>query len=56
MLAKHKVNKQKKSDMRYEIDGRPRYSEKFIAWFVDNVKQPNWLDSAIEYRRKQNRK
>jgi hypothetical protein len=56
VLAKHKVNKQKKSDMRYEIDGRPRYSEKFIAWFVDNVKQPNWLDSAIEYRRKQNRK
>lgn len=56
VLAKHQIKKQKKSDMRFEIDSIPRYSEKFITWFVGNVKQPNWLDSAKEYRRKQNRK
>ncbi len=53
VLNKHKVNKQKKSDYRYEIDGIPRYSEKFIVWFVDNLKQPNWLESAKEFRRQQ---
>ncbi|WP_448550815.1 DUF3644 domain-containing protein [Thalassotalea montiporae] len=53
VLNKHKVNKQKKSEYRYEIDGIPRYSEKFIVWFVDNLKQPNWLESAKEFRRRQ---
>lgn len=56
VLAKHEIKKQKKSDMCFEIDGIPRYSEKFINWFVDNVKQPKWLESAKEYRRRQNRK
>ncbi len=56
VLNKHKVNKQKKSDYRYEIDGIPRYSEKFIVWFVDNLKQSNWLESAKEFRRQQLRK
>jgi hypothetical protein len=53
VLSKHKINKQKKSDFRYEIDGRPRYSEKCIEWIVDNIKQPNWLESAKKFRRKQ---
>lgn len=53
VLSKHRIKKQKKSEFRYEIDGRPRYSEKFIVWFVENLKQPNWLDSAKEFRRKQ---
>ncbi|GGA85883.1 hypothetical protein GCM10011369_29900 [Neiella marina] len=53
VLHKHKISKQKKSDMRYEIDGRPRYSEKFIRWFVENLKQPKWLEAAKEFRRKQ---
>jgi len=56
VLSKHKVRKQKKSDFRYEIDGRPRYSEKFIVWFVENLKQPNWLESAKNFRRKQLKK
>lgn len=56
VLNKHKINKNKKSDYRYEIDGRPRYSEKFIVWFVENMKQPNWLESAKDFRRKQLRK
>lgn len=56
VLNKHNVNKQKKSEYRYEIDGIPRYSEKFIVWFVDNLKQPNWLESAKEFRRQQLRK
>lgn len=53
VISKHKIKKQKKSEFRYEIDGRPRYSEKFIVWFVENLKQPNWLDSAKEFRKKQ---
>lgn len=43
VLNKHKINNQTKSDMRWVIDGRPRYSEKFIKWFVENLKQPNGL-------------
>ncbi|UZD58664.1 DUF3644 domain-containing protein [Shewanella algae] len=53
VLNKHKINNQTKSDMRWVIDGRPRYSEKFIRWFVDNLKQPQWLESAKEFRRNQ---
>ncbi|KOO59970.1 hypothetical protein WH43_01205 [Rheinheimera sp. KL1] len=56
VLNKHKINNQTKSDMRWVIDGRPRYSEKFIRWFVDNLKQPKWLESAKEFRRSQLRK
>jgi len=56
VLNKHKINKNKKSDYRYEIDGRPRYSEKFIVWFIENMKQPNWLESAKDFRRQQLRK
>ncbi|WP_259569242.1 DUF3644 domain-containing protein [Shewanella baltica] len=53
VLNKHKINNQTKSDMRWVIDGRPRYSEKFIRWFVDNLKQTKWLESAKEFRRSQ---
>jgi hypothetical protein len=53
VLNKHKINNQTKSDMRWVIDGRPRYSEKFIRWFVDNLQQPKWLESAKEFRRSQ---
>ena len=53
VLNKHKINYQTKSDMRWVIDGRPRYSEKFIRWFVDNLKQPKWLESAKDFRRNQ---
>ena len=56
VLNKHKINNQTKSEMRWVIDGRPRYSEKFIRWFVDNLKQPNWLESAKEFRKNQLRK
>lgn len=51
VLSKHGLNSQSKSDMRYVIDGRPRYSEKFVIWFVKNLQQPNWLESAKQYRR-----
>lgn len=46
VLYKHKIKKMKKSDMYYELDNRPRYSQKFIDWFVKNIKQKGWLDSA----------
>lgn len=51
VLHKHKVKISKKSDLHYEIDGRPRYSQKFIDWFVKGLSQPNWLDiSKISYK------
>ena len=53
VLNKHKINNQTKSDMRWVIDGRPRYSEKFIRWFVDNLKQPKWSGISKEFRRSQ---
>lgn len=43
VLHKHKVKVSKKSDLHYDIDGRPRYSQKFIDWFVNSLSQPNWL-------------
>ena len=46
VLYKHKVKQNKKSDMRYELDNRPRYSQKFVDWFVRNLKQPDWLNNA----------
>ena len=30
-------------NLHYDIDGRPRYSQKFIDWFVKSLSQPNWL-------------
>lgn len=56
VLNKHKINIQQKSDLRYVIDGRPRYSEKFIQWFVKSLMQPNWLESAKDFRRNQLKK
>lgn len=51
VLSKNGLNSQCKTDMRYVIDGRPRYSEKFVSWFVSNLQQPNWLESAKQFRR-----
>ena len=50
VLAKHKI-KEKRCDMHFQIDGRHRYSEKFIDWFVLNLKQPNWLNEALQTMR-----
>lgn len=49
VISKHKVQNNKKSPMHFEIDKRHRYSEKFVIWFVDSLKQPEWLDDAISY-------
>lgn len=46
VLFKHQIKKNKKSDMHYEIDNRPRYSQKFIDWFVKNLKQKEWINNA----------
>jgi len=43
VLHKYKVKVSKKSDLHYDIDGRPRYSQKFIDWFIKSLSQPNWL-------------
>ena len=56
VLSKHGLNSQHKSDMRYVIDGRPRYSEKFVSWFVKNLQHPNWLETAMQFRRNELKK
>jgi len=50
VIHKHKLKNQTKSKMRYVLDDRPRYSEEFVNWFVENLKQPEWLDSSIRSR------
>lgn len=55
VLSKHAIQKNKKSEMHYEIDGRHRYSDKFINWFVSNLNQPGWLDEAIKHKRSKRR-
>lgn len=53
VIKKHDIQKDRKSEMHYEIDGRHRYSDKFINWFVANLSQPKWLEEAIKsYKRK----
>lgn len=44
VIRRHKVNK--KSDLHYEVGNRSRYSQKFVEWFIDGLKQPNWLQNA----------
>lgn len=49
VISKHNIQKNKKSPMHFEIDKRHRYSEKFLAWFIDNLKHQEWLDESIKY-------
>lgn len=46
VVKKHNIQKEKSTPYHFEIDGRHRYSDKFIQWFVDNLKQPKWLEEA----------
>ena len=46
VIRKHKVKANKKSDLHYEVGNRSRYSHKFVGWFLDGLKQPNWLQNA----------
>lgn len=48
IVKKSKVQKSKRSNHHYELDGRHRYSEAFIEWFVDNLNQKKWLDGALK--------
>lgn len=53
VIKKHGIQKDRKSEMHYEIDGRHRYSDNFIKWFISNLSQPNWLNDAVtSYKRK----
>jgi hypothetical protein len=56
VIKKHKVQKEKSTPHHFQIDDRHRYSEKFIKWFVENLKQPNWLDEAIKEKTHQMKK
>lgn len=47
VVKKHKIKI--KSDF-FDLTDRPRYSLSFIEWFVQNLKQPNWIQKALPDR------
>ncbi|WP_413742265.1 DUF3644 domain-containing protein [Sodalis sp. RH15] len=52
VIKKHQIKNGRHLDMHYEIDKRHRYSDGFINWFVKNLQQPNWIDTAVkEYKK-----
>lgn len=55
-IQKHKVQKSKRSNHHYELDGRHRYSEAFIEWFVNNLEHKKWLESALVSHKKKLKK
>lgn len=55
VLSKHKVKNNNKSDL-HNFTDKHRYSEKFIDWFISNMSQSNWIDSAIEHYKRLMRK
>ncbi|ELV8683723.1 DUF3644 domain-containing protein [Vibrio fluvialis] len=56
VVKKNKTQKAKRSNYHYELDGRHRYSEAFIEWFVNNLNQKNWLDGALKSHRNRRKK
>lgn len=48
VIKKHKVQKSKRSNHHYELDGRHRYSDAFIEWFTNNLNHKNWLEGALQ--------
>lgn len=56
VVQKNKIQKSKRSKYHYELDGRHRYSEAFINWFVGNLDQKTWLESALSNHRKRRQK
>lgn len=46
VVLKHKIPLKEEF---YDHTDRKRYSQKFVDWFSDNLKQKNWLSSAVEY-------
>lgn len=56
VVKKNKIQKSKRSNYHYELDGRHRYSDAFIEWFVNNLNQSNWLDGALKSYRNGRRK
>jgi hypothetical protein len=49
VISKHRIKGKK---LMHDYTDRHRYSEGFVEWFVDNLNQPNWLDSAREHYQK----
>jgi hypothetical protein len=44
VVKKHKI---KNKSEYFDLTDRPRYSTSFIDWFVNNLKQPNWLHKSL---------
>lgn len=56
VVVKHKIALKEEF---YDNTDRKRYSQNFVNWFNENLKQKNWLQSAIEHYKvqlKQNKK
>lgn len=56
VVKKNKIQNSKCSNYHYELDGRHRYSEAFIEWFVNNLHQKNWLTGALKSYRNRRKK
>jgi len=56
VVKKSKVQHSKRSNHHYELDGRHRYSETFIEWFVSNLSHKKWLDNALVSHRNRRKK
>lgn len=44
VVKKHKI---KNRTEYFDLTDRPRYSALFIEWFMNNLKQPNWLQKSL---------
>ena len=53
VIVKHKIALKEEF---YDNTDRKRYSQNFVNWFNENLKQKNWLQSAIEHHKVQLKK
>jgi hypothetical protein len=49
VVKKHKI---KNKAEYFDLTDRPRYSVAFIEWFIERLKQPNWLQKALPNKTK----
>ena len=52
VVKKHKI---KNKAEYFDLTDRPRYSVAFIEWFIERLKQPNWLQKALPNNMKKNK-
>ncbi|TKF95706.1 DUF3644 domain-containing protein [Vibrio lentus] len=57
VITKHKIQSGSYGDFHYQLDNRHRYSHSFINWFLKNLEQDGWLESASDsYKKSRSKK